>query len=77
MARTEKFIKDVIAGVEKTLTVSKVERDKFRFTGLDVCGEAGKISVSMDDYVHSLKDVENISKADCENELTRQENLER
>ena len=55
LAGTEKFIKDVIAGVEKTLTVSKVERDKFRFTGLDVCGEVGRISVSMDDYVNSLK----------------------
>ena len=59
--------------MERVLTVSKVERDKFHFTGLDVCGEAGKISVSMNDYVQSLKEVENIRKADRDSELSRLE----
>ena len=36
LAGTPDFVKDVISVVEKEVTVSKVEEDVFRFTGLDV-----------------------------------------
>ena len=36
VAETNDFVKDIISMVEQELTVSKVEEDVFRYTGLDV-----------------------------------------
>ena len=36
LAGTPDFIKEVLEMVERELTVSKVEKDNFRFTGLDI-----------------------------------------
>ena len=36
LAGDDSFIEKVVSEVEKCLTVSNVEKDKFRFTGLDV-----------------------------------------
>ena len=45
LAGTEEFVKEIIVGVEEDLTVSKVERDRFQFTGLDVCIDGGRIKI--------------------------------
>ena len=73
LAGTNKFIEEIITGVKETLNVSKVERDRVRFTGLDICSVANKIKISMMDYVQSLEDVSTIRKANCDEELTRLE----
>lgn len=36
LAGTEEFIKEVLETVGRELTVSKIEIDKFRYTGIDV-----------------------------------------
>ena len=53
--------------------MSKVEKDKFRFTGLDVCTVGDGIQISMEDYIQSLEDIKNIRKAEREEELSRLE----
>ena len=59
--------------MSETLTVSKIENDRFHFTGLDVCLVGNKIKISMEDYIQSLEDVYDIRKANREEELTRLE----
>ena len=44
------FVQRIVKGKQEKFTVSKIEEDKFRFTGLDVKAECGKIQVSMEDY---------------------------
>ena len=53
--------------------MSKVEEDKFRFTGLDVKAENGKIEVSMEDYANSVGEIKEIRKADRGEKLTKTE----
>ena len=36
LAGMETFIKEVLETISRELTVSKIERDKFRYTGIDV-----------------------------------------
>ena len=38
----EEFVERIVKGISDKFTVSKVEKDKFRFTGLDVRAEKGK-----------------------------------
>lgn len=71
LAGTDELIKVIIVGVEKTLTVSKVEKDRFRFTGLDICAVDNGFEISMEDYIWSLKNVLNVRKTDHVCELTR------
>ena len=58
MAGEEKFVDETTKMFEKTLTVSKIEDDKFRFCGVDVSLKDGKILVEMEDYADSLAEVE-------------------
>merc|ERR1712081_85523 len=55
------------------LTVSKVEEDNFRFTGLDVKTKNGKIEISMEDYAESIKEIKEIRKRDRNEKLTTAE----
>ena len=73
LAGDEEFIRKVVSQVEKQLTVSKVERDKFRFTGLDVSLDDDGIEVTMADYVKSIGDISEVRSADREEELTNSE----
>ena len=54
MAGDEKFVNETTKMFEKTLTVSKIEDDKFRFCGVNVSLKDGKILVEMEDYADSL-----------------------
>ena len=49
------FVERIVKGVSDEFTVSKVEEDEFRFTGLDVKANNGKIEVSMEDYASSVE----------------------
>ena len=70
LAGTDEFVRKVIKQVEWQLTVSKVEKDKFRFTGLDISSVEDGIEVAMEDYVNSIEDVVNVRNADRDEELT-------
>ena len=66
MAGEAKFVNETTKMFEKTLTVSKVEDNKFRFCGVDVSLKDGKIIVEMEDYADSLTEVEirNVKKTE-------------
>ena len=51
LAGTTAFIEIIIQGVSRWLTISKVERGRFRFMGLDVVRQEDNIVLSMEDYV--------------------------
>ena len=55
IAGTREFVKRIVSGIQERFTVSKVEEDNFRFTGLDVKTKNGKIEISMEDYAESIK----------------------
>ena len=57
LAGTKEFIKEVLEAVERELTVSKIEKDKFRYTGIDVSTVGDGIEIEMEDYVESLEEV--------------------
>ena len=57
LAVTEDFINEVINAVSAELTVSKIEMDNFRYTGIDVKTVDDGIEIEMQDYVISLDEV--------------------
>ena len=59
--------------VSRELTVSKIERDNFRYTGIDVKTIEDGIEIEMKDYVDSLEEVKEIRKAVRDDPLTRAE----
>merc|ERR1712089_84822 len=67
------FVQRIVKGIQERFTVSKIEEDKFRFTGLDVKDENGKVQVSMEDYADSVNKIKEIRKADRTEKLTRAE----
>ena len=73
LAGTETFIKEVLETISRELTVSKIERDNFRYTGIDVSAMDDGIEVQMEDYVESLEEMKEIRKADREEDLTKLE----
>ena len=73
LAGTEDFIEEVLETVSRELTVSKIERDNFRYTGIDVKTVEDGIEVEMEDYVESLEEVREIRKADRDDPLTKTE----
>ena len=54
IAGTSDFIKDVLDMVETELTISKVKKDNFHFTGLDIFTVEDGIEIEMADYVVSI-----------------------
>ena len=71
MAETDKFVEEIISKLEQNLVVVKVEKDRFRFTGLDVCAVKDGINIFIEYYVMSLEDVTDIRKANHKEELTK------
>ena len=64
IAENENFLEKVKKGISDTLTISKVEKDKFRFTGWDIERYKDQIKVSMKDYANSLEEILDIRKED-------------
>ena len=73
IAGDAEFVTRIVNGIKERFTVSKVEEDKFRFTGLDVKAENGRIEVSMEDYADSIEEIKEIRKADRKEKLTKAE----
>merc|ERR1712243_485888 len=69
----DEFVERIVNGIREKFTVSKVEKDVFRFTGLDVKAENGRIEVSMEDYANLVEEIKEIRKADRDEKLTRAE----
>merc|ERR1712115_397708 len=73
IAGTREFVNRIVSGIKRKFTVSKVEEDNFRFTGLDVKTKDGNIEISMEDYAESIKEIKEIRKADRTEKLTKAE----
>ena len=72
LAGTKDFLDAVTEEIKKTLDISKVENDKFRFTGIDVEKFDDRIEISMADYAASLEDI-SIREDASDEKLTRDE----
>ena len=73
LAAKEAFVNEVIETVSQQLTVSKIERDNFLYTGIDMKTVDDGIEIEMKDYVDSLEEVKEIRKANRDDPLTRAE----
>ena len=71
LAGDDDFVDRIVKGISEKFTVSKVETNYFRFTGLDIESKEGKVKVSMEDYAKYLEPVTEIRMADKEEELTK------
>ena len=65
------FVEEALDIVDKELMVSKIEQDRFRFTGLDISAVDDGIEVEMSDYINSLKDIKEIEKVERDEDLTK------
>ena len=72
LAGTESFVDMVTERVSAVLDVSKVEDDKFRYTGIDIKKVTNEIEISMDEYAESLEEIK-IREDKSDEELTRDE----
>ena len=73
IAGDDDFVEKIFDHVERKHTISKVKRDRFCFTGVDVAALGDGIGVLMDDYIQSLKDIKDIRMAEQDEELSRVE----
>ena len=73
LAGTNEFVDQVLKVINEELTVSKVEEDVFRYTGIEVKKIEDRIVIQMKDYIESLEEVKEIRKADREDDLTKAE----
>ena len=48
----------IIDKIKEHLTISKVDKDKFRFTGVDFTRTEESITISMEDYAASLTNID-------------------
>ena len=60
--------------LKSKLSVSKVEKNKFRFTGVDIEKTKVGITISIEDYANSLELIEEIRAVKGDELLTRTEN---
>ena len=58
--------------VNANLDVSKVEDDRFRYTGIDIKNVKIGIEISMDEYAETLEEIK-IREGKSDEELTRDE----
>ena len=72
LARTPEFIKEVLEMIEIELTISKIERDNFRFTGLDISTVVDGFEIRMADYADTFTEVKEIRKTDQDDDITKQ-----
>ena len=62
MVGTKGFVEGITKKIQENLTVSKVENNKFRFTGIDVEKIDDTIEISMNDYAESTSVIEEFRK---------------
>ena len=64
MAGTYGLTEKILNGVSRQIIVYKVERDKFRYTSVDIHALENGTKISIKDNIKSLKDVDDIRKVD-------------
>ena len=64
---------EIVQTIGKEIEVSKVEQNKFRFTGIDFEKTNSHIKISMEDFAQSLPKVEHIRKENKESPLIQTE----
>ena len=69
---TKSYIERVTKKVSAILDVSKVEDDKFRYTGIDIKKVENGIEISMDEHAESFEE-NTIREGKSDEELTRDE----
>ena len=62
LSGSKEFVNELIEKMKKKFTVSKVEENKFRFTGVDIEFKDERIVMSMNDYARSLIPIDDIRK---------------
>ena len=70
IAGTYSFIASILNRLESSLTISKVERDRYRFTGMDVSKLENCVELSMEDHAASIEEIKEIRKEKKEESLT-------
>merc|ERR1711881_837522 len=73
IAGTREFVNRIVKGIKRKFTISKVEENNFRFTGLDVKTNDGNIEISREDYADSINEIKEIRKASRTEKLTKAE----
>ena len=73
IAGSEEFIDDLVQSIKRELTVSKIEKGSFRFTGVDIERMDDGIVVSMEEYAESIESLDNIRKTTATDRLTEAE----
>ena len=73
LASTNEFVDQVLKVINEELTISKIEKDAFRYTGIGVKVIKDRIDIQMEDYIESLEEVKEIRKAYTDEELTKAE----
>ena len=61
---TNDFVEEILEVVEKELTISKVEKDNFRYIGLDVNVISDRIQITLEEYAKSLQSLAEIRKVE-------------
>ncbi len=74
MAGTSGFLDELEEKIRKELNVSKVEKNKYRFTGIDIEKKKDGIVMSMEDYAESIEEIKEIRKEKKSEMLTKIEN---
>ena len=72
---SKKFTKESTQMFDKELKVSKIQDNELRFCGVDLKLENGKISMSMEDYAKTIKEIP-IRKGKRSDKITREEYLD-
>ena len=57
MTGTDGFLDELEKKIRKELNVSKVEKNKYRFTGIDIEKKNDGIVMSMEDYAESIEEI--------------------
>ena len=73
VASSTRFLEEMIEILTKDrMEISKIEKELFRFTGIDINRnkEKGEITLDMEDYAESIKEIEEIREAKDDKELT-------
>ena len=73
MAGTDDFLESITKKIEKSLTISKIENNKFRFTGVDIEKTSDGIVAGMEDYAASIDSLDDLRKAPKDEPLTKHE----
>ena len=73
IAASEDFGQKIIDAIALHLTISKIEKNKFRFTGVDFHRTDESITISMEAYAHSIEKIEQFRACKKEEELTKTE----